>query len=149
MASPSEDRFRPAEHLVYGLDGPGVFVDGTVCALLNKILGLDKIRAQVRGQNALLDQTLVAIRLAGIASYKVPVAEPNSAPQPEPVPQSKQHHEDTIGTTAAAAILGISDRAVRKAITEKRLPATCLDGRYRITRQDLRTYMAQHDRTPR
>jgi hypothetical protein len=37
----------------------------------------------------------------------------------------------------------MTDRAVRKAIAEKRLKATTLDGRYRITHDDLAAYAAQ------
>jgi len=58
---------RPAEHLVHGINGPVVVIEGRVCVALNKLLGLDKIRGQIRGQNPDLDQALLAIRLAAIA----------------------------------------------------------------------------------
>ena len=48
----------------------------------------------------------------------------------------------TVSTTEAAAILRLTDRAVRRAIAEKRLPATRLDGRHRINRDDLAKYLA-------
>lgn len=132
-------QIRPAEHLVYGLDGPGVLVSGRVCALLNKLLSLDKIRREVRGQDAQLDQTLLAIRLAGVASES---SSPGThlAPQTEHGARLQPQLTDTISTTAAAAALGITDRGVRKAICEKRLTATKIDGRYRITRRDLAAY---------
>jgi excisionase family DNA binding protein len=131
---------RPAEHLVH--KGTSVVIDGRICAVLNKLLGLDRIRSQVRGQDPQLDQELLAIRLAGIA-YESSAAGTVSAPRPEPVSQSHQQlNGDTVNTTTAATILGITDRAVRKAITEKRLKATQLDGRYRITREDLSAFMA-------
>jgi excisionase family DNA binding protein len=58
------------------------------------------------------------------------------------MPQSKRQLNETVSTTTAATILGITDRAVRRAITEKRLTATTLDGRYRIDRDDLAKYLA-------
>lgn len=133
---------RPAEHLVHGLDGPVAVIDGRVCAVLNRLLGLDKIRAQVRGQNPQLDQALLAIHLAALATESSSTGT-NPAPQPEPVPQSKhQLNNDTVSTTTAATLLGITDRAIRKAIIEKRLTATNVDGRYRIPRDALERYAA-------
>ena len=132
---------RPAEHLVHGIRGPIAIVDGRVCAQLNRLLSLDKFRSQIRGQDAELDQTLVAIKLAGVAYTESSAAGIGPAPQSEPRSHSGQQ-ENTVSTTTAATILGITDRAVRKAIAEKRLAATKVDGRYRITREDLTNYKA-------
>lgn len=125
---------RPAEHLVFGLGGPIVVIDGRICALLDKLVGLSKIRAQVRGQNIELDQALMAIHLAGLASAESATGT-YQAPQREPRITSEL--VDTVSTTVAAELLDITPRAVRRAITEKRLRATCLDGRWRISRDDL------------
>ncbi|ORV85557.1 hypothetical protein AWC11_01655 [Mycobacterium interjectum] len=134
---------RPAEHLVHGLDGPVAVVDGRVCHLLNRMLSLDKFRVQVRGQDAQLDHTLMAIKLAATAFAESSAAGTHAAPRPEPEAPSKRQLNDTVSTTTAATILGITDRAVRKAIAEKRLPATLLDGRYyRVARDDLAAYAA-------
>jgi excisionase family DNA binding protein len=132
--------FRPAEHHIHGLDGPVVVIDAAVCAILNRLLGLDKLRTELRGQNPQLDQALLAIRLAGIAHTETSSTGNGVAPQPEPKPPSSQQLNDTVSTTTAATLLTITDRAVRQAITEKRLPATKIEGRWRITRQDLHTY---------
>jgi excisionase family DNA binding protein len=129
---------RPAEHLVH--KGPVAVLDGRVCAMLNKLLGLDKIRSQVRGQNPQLDQALLAIQLAALAT-ETSGSGSSPAPQPEVAPRSKQQL-NTVSTTTAASSLGITDRAIRQAITEKRLTATKVDGRYRITPDDLATYAA-------
>ena len=131
---------RPAEHLVHGLDGPVAVIDGRVCAMLNKLLSLDKVRAQIRGQNPQLDQALLAIKLVGTAYAASSATGKSQAPQPEPAPQSQRQLNDTVSTTTAAALLNMTDRAVRRAITEKRLKATRLDGRYRIDRDDLAAY---------
>ena len=134
---------RPAEHFVHG-EGRNriVVVDGRVCAWLNK-LSLDNLRGQIRGQNAQLDQALLAIRLAGIAYDESASVGTVSAPREEPVSQSKSQLNDTLGTTEAANLLHMTRRAVSKECKQKRLPATLVGGRYRITRDDLAIYMAQ------
>ena len=129
---------RTADNMVYR--GAVAVLPGYVCWLLNNAAGLDKLRTQVRGQNPDLDQGLMAIRLAGLA-YESSCTGTKPAPQPEPMSKSHQPTTETYGTSTAATILGISDRAVRKAIAEKRLHATRLDGRYRMTQQDLATYL--------
>jgi excisionase family DNA binding protein len=122
---------RPAEHLVF--DG-GAFVDERVCAL----------RQRVRGQDAELDQTLLAIRLAGLRFSERSSTGTLCAPRPEPVSEStRQQLDNTVSTTTAAGLLGISDRAVRKAITEKRLPASSVEGRWRIDRHEVERYRLQ------
>ena len=133
---------RPAEHLVHGLDGPVVVIDGGVCAILDRLLSLDKVGRQVRGQNEQLDHALVAIRLVGIAYTESFATETSLATEPKPATRSTQQLNNTVNTTTAATILGMTGAAVRKAIRENRLPATHLDGRYRITRDDLATYRA-------
>lgn len=131
---------RPAEHMVHV--GPCVVLPGRVCATLNRLLNLDAVRKQVRGHNAELDQALLAIKLAATASAGSG-AGTSVAPQPEPVSRSGQQLNDMVGTVTAATILNMTDRAVRKAISEKRLPATKDDsGRHRITREDLAAYLA-------
>jgi excisionase family DNA binding protein len=136
---------RPAEYMVHA--SPVVILDGRTCVLIGRVLDLDRVRRDVRGQDAQLDQALVAIKLAGIA-YTTESSSGGtvSAADAEPVARSRQHDtSDTVSTTTAAAALGITGRAVRKAITEKRLNATLLDGRYRITRDDL-TAFREEDR---
>lgn len=131
---------RPAEHLVH--KGTVAVIDARVCSLLNKLVGLDKLRARVRGQDAQLDQALLAIRLAGVSYDESSCSGTRVAAQPEPGPRLQGQLNETFSTSTAATILHITDRAVRKAIVEKRLQATLLDGRYRITREDLSAFMA-------
>jgi excisionase family DNA binding protein len=132
---------RPAEHLVY--TGSVAVIDGRICAMLDRLLNLNRVRTQVRGQNVELDQALVAIRLAGIAYDESASVGTVSAPPGEPVSQSKSQLNDTISTTEAAALLHMTRRAVSKECKQKRLPATLVGGRYRITRQDLAAFMAE------
>jgi excisionase family DNA binding protein len=133
---------RTAEQMVHGLDGPCAVLPGRACAALNRLLELDKVRIQIRGQDAQLDQALMAIKLAATA-FAGSGTGTFVAPQPEPMARSGQQLKDTVGTTTAATILGMTDRAIRKAINEKRLPATKDDsGHHRISRNDLANYLA-------
>ncbi|ACV79816.1 excisionase family DNA-binding protein [Nakamurella multipartita] len=93
---------------------------------------LDSIRPKVRGADPQLDQILQAISYAGLR-WAESGSGTSVAPQAEPMQQSSE----TVSTATAASILGISDRAVRKAIAEGRLEATQVDGRYRINRNDV------------
>lgn len=131
---------RRAESLVFGLTAPVVILDGEMCAELNKLLQLDKLRAQVRGRNAQFDQTLVAIHVAALATGSCASAT-NFAPEPQPAAQSEHEHDDTLSTRAAAEILKISGTAVRKACKQGRLPAAQVDGRWRIARDDLAEFL--------
>jgi excisionase family DNA binding protein len=132
---------RPAEQLVH--QGAVAVIDGRVCHLLNKLVGLDKLRAQVRGQDAQLDQALLAIRLAGVAYDETASAGTVSAPPEEYVSRSNRQLNDTLSTTEAAALLRISRRAVSKECKQKRLAATLVGRNYRITRDDLAAYAAR------
>jgi excisionase family DNA binding protein len=133
--------FRPAEQLVH--PGPVAVIPGQICAKLDKLLRLRKVHGQIRGQDAELDQALVAIRLAGSAYRQSASVGTVSTPQEEPVSQSKSQLNDTLGTTEAANLLHMTRRAVSKECKQKRLPATFVGGRYRITHQDLAEYMAE------
>lgn len=69
--------------------------------------------------------------------WRTTVTGSDHAPAPEEPAQSKW-----MGTTEAAEMLGITDRAVRLAITQKRLHATNLHGRWRITPEDIEHFKA-------
>lgn len=132
---------RPAESFVHG-DGHVVVLDGRICAELNKA-GLDRLRGQVRGRDAQLYQVLLAIRLVALSGESSSCGT-QIAPLPEPESCSQQQLKNTVSTTTAANVLGITDRAIRRAIAEKRLTATQDDGgRYRITHDDLAAFAAQ------
>ncbi|HME16034.1 MAG TPA: hypothetical protein VKG83_11420 [Mycobacterium sp.] len=137
---------RPAEFSVHV--GPIAVLDGRVCAALSRLLNLDKLRAQVRGQDAEVDQALLAIRLAALKYNGTTSATGSkSAPVAEAVRPSPQHESSTFSTTTAAGIAGIGPRAIRQAIAEKRLAATKDDGgRHRITPADLAAYAATRAR---
>lgn len=124
---------RPYEHFLHG---DQVIIPAEYAYKLNRLV-LNTIRPKVRGADPQLDQVLQALGYAGLR-WAESARGTNVVPQQEPVRPSTQ----TVSTTTAAAILGITDRAVRKAITEGRLTATAVDGRWRIDRAELETYRA-------
>lgn len=132
------DPVRLPEHRVFL--GPSVVLDGRACALLNRALNLDRVRVELRGQTPELDWALQAIKLGALA-HASSVGGTSVAPQPEPRIASTE--VDSVSTSLAAELLGITPRAVRRAIAEKRLPATRLDGRWRIARDDLQYYRSR------
>ncbi|MBB6343777.1 excisionase family DNA binding protein [Nonomuraea muscovyensis] len=127
---------RPAEHYVYGATGPVVVVPGRVAAWLERHAQLGRLRIERRGQDPEVDAVLAALRQAAAAWRSSATGTPNTN-QPEPVPLSPQ-----MGTSSAADLLGITDRAVLKAIHEGRLPAERVAGRWLITREDVEHFRA-------
>lgn len=126
----------PPEHLIIGARGPEVRISGRVAALLNRHARLDEFRRTIRGRDPELDAALVALRHAGEEWITRSTGSGTERAEPaEPAPRS-----ETMNTTAAATQLRITERAVRKAITDGRLTATKIDGRYRITREDVAHY---------
>lgn len=131
---------RPPEHLVHGLDGPVMIVTARVAAYLLRYAGLDEFYREHRGADAEVDAALAALRLTAWQWQKtVPGTTP--APSPEPPSNSKW-----LSTGAAAGLLGISDRAVRRAIAEGRLRAEQTGGRWYINRIDIEHYKAGRTR---
>jgi excisionase family DNA binding protein len=120
-----------------------------VADILDRRLGLGKIRKKVRGQDAELDSVLMALGMAGLAfrtGQEQQFALRSGIGTEDAKPAEPPSHSDVVGTRTAAGLLGITDRAVRKAIAEGRLPATTVDGRHRIHREDIENYRATRTR---
>ncbi|MGN7149179.1 hypothetical protein ACTHQ6_09335 [Arthrobacter sp. SAFR-179] len=83
------------------------------------------------------DNVLVALRLAALPWRETATGSPQAA-EPEVTGSSRQWKT----TTQAGIRLGITGRAVRLAIKEGRLPATNVDGRWRITNEDIAHFSA-------
>ncbi|WP_222267415.1 helix-turn-helix domain-containing protein [Modestobacter marinus] len=88
---------------------------------------------QLRGLDPLRDAVLAAL-IIGAEVWRQQVGT-NAAPTPEPAPRSP-----VMTATRAADVLGISDRAVRKACAAGRLDAELVDGQWRITRASVEAY---------
>lgn len=128
---------RPPEAYVHGVGAPVVVVPGRVCAWLERHARLNEVRIENRGVDAEVDAVLVALRLAAL-SWRTSATGTPVAAKPEATADLNQW----LSTTQAADILYITDRAVRLAISEKRLPATQVNGRYRIAREDIKHFAA-------
>lgn len=126
---------RPPSAYIHGVGSPSVVVPGRVAAWLESH-GLNELRIVARGADAEVDNVLVAIRTAAMA-WRAAATGSKQAPEPEVTRESKWY-----STTEAAERLGITDRAVRLAIQEKRLHATNLDGRWRINTEDIEHFKA-------
>lgn len=127
---------RPAEHLIHGVDGPIVIVTGRVAAYLNRYAGLDAYRRANRGADAEVDQALQALRRADLW-WRESATGTKKAPEPE-----LDASFEWLSTTQAGTQLGVTDRAIRKAIDEGRLKALRVDDRWRISRTDFEHYRA-------
>lgn len=118
----------------YAFDGAFVIVPGRVAALLERRLGLDKARIEQRGLDAEVDQVLADLHIAALR-WRTSAVGSSPAPQPE-----VEAVLPWVSTAEAALSLGITDRAVRLAIQQQRVPARQIDGRWRITREDVEHY---------
>lgn len=135
VARVSAAGYRPPEAFVHG-GGEVVVVPARVASWLLRHAALDRIRAEVRGADPEVDAVLVALRVAGLY-WRASATGSVVAPEPEAGALSQW-----LSTTQAADRLGITDRAVRLAISERRLPAEQVAGRWRITREDVEHYRA-------
>lgn len=127
---------RPPESYIHGVTAPIVIVPARVATWLERYAGLNDLRIRARGNDPEVDSVLQAMHRAAL-HWRTTVTGSDQAPAPEEPAQSKW-----MGTQEAAAALGITDRAVRLAITQKRLHATNLHGRWRITPEDIEHFKA-------
>jgi excisionase family DNA binding protein len=123
----------PAEHFLHR-DHHGrlvVVVPPPVCA---DVVALVRERhRQLRGLDPRRDAVFGALIIAA-EDWRQQVGT-NAAPRSEPVSRSP-----VMTATRAADVLGISDRAVRKACAAGRLDAELVDGQWRITRASVEAY---------
>lgn len=128
---------RPPAAYIHGVDAPVVVIPARVCAWLERHARLNEVRIRERGSDPEVDAVLVALRLAALTWRTAATGSPVAAK-----PEAPADLNQWLSTTQAADILYITDRAVRLAISEKRLPATLVNGRWRITREDIRHFAA-------
>jgi excisionase family DNA binding protein len=128
---------KPPEAYLHG-DGPSaiVIVPVRVAAWLASRTRLSEVRISARGTDPEVYAVLAALH-RGALEWRTSITGSKAPPQREVATPSKW-----MSTTQAAGQLGITGRAVRLAIQEGRLPATQVDGRWRITREDTEHYRA-------
>lgn len=128
---------RPAEAFVHGVDGsPVAVVPGRVAAWLVRRLQLDRVRAEIRGQDPEVDAVLVGLTVAG-AAWR---ARTGSAAGTTVAPTSEPAGEYPLSTKDAADRLGLSTRAVTKAAKAGRLGGHQRDGRWYFNPADIEIY---------
>ncbi|MEV7631994.1 helix-turn-helix domain-containing protein [Microbacterium sp. NPDC089318] len=115
-------------------DGITAVVSGRAARRLYYFARLDELAERVRGRDPELDQALETLRVAGERWARSESGTPTPPPA-EPRPE-------WVGTKEAADMLGMTDRGVRKAIAENRLPADCSGGPWLIHREQLAHFAA-------
>ena len=113
-----------------------VIVPARVAAWLATRTRLSEVRISARGTDPEVYAVLAALH-RGALGWRASVTGSEAPPPPE-VPSPSRW----MSTTQASGLLGITDRAVRLAISEGRLPAQQVAGRWRITREDVEHYRA-------
>jgi excisionase family DNA binding protein len=117
---------------VHDLDGPVVVLGARVCAWLVRRLDLDSVRTAVRGIDPEVDAALMAISVASLAwrtrNGCAPATEMAHRPQPDA--------SSELTPSEAAARVGVSPQAIRKACATGRLPARRIGGRWVIAADD-------------
>lgn len=127
-----------AEAMVLGGNGgPVVVVTSRVADYLTRHAGLGQFRVEHRGEDAEIDAALLAIAVVGKSWRGSAVGTAGRNPS-EPAPVS-----EWVSTAGAAARLGLTSRAVVKAIAEGRLKAMKAGTQWRIHRADLEHFRAQ------
>lgn len=138
MTTDQPTRPRQLAARVVGLDGPEVVVSGRLAAWLGRYANLARLRMEHRGVDPDIDDGLLALAVAGTAWRERRGGGAASGTgedgEPEPDPQS------TLTTTQAATLLGVSERAVRRACAEGRLDATRHGDRWAIDREAVAFY---------
>lgn len=119
-----------------GTQGPAAVLDARACAWLEHYANLTALRVRVRGTDLEISKQLEDIRVAAL-HWRSSATGTERDTEPELAAKS-----EWLSTGQVAHELMITDRAVRKAIAEERLPATVIGGRYRISREDLEHYRA-------
>lgn len=132
---------RPAESYVHGLDGPTVTVPARVAALLLRRTDLGAYARDHRGEDPETDQVLVALRLAAAAWLAAAGSDCGPSLVADGAVEASSARQ--LSTGHAAKLLGITERSVRRAVTQGRLRATPLGGRWVLTPEDVEHFRAQ------
>ncbi|MGB3761832.1 MAG: helix-turn-helix domain-containing protein [Ornithinimicrobium sp.] len=123
--------------MIVGDNGPGVLVSARTCAWLERHAGLSALRVRVRGTDPQVSRALEEVRYAAM-SWRSSATGTTRDAQAEPAADLTQW----LTSTEAAILLGVTPRAVRKAIARGALTATNEAQRWRISREDLEHFRA-------
>ena len=130
----SEEYQHPGRYVLP--EGVGAIVPGRIAALIYRLTDLDQIRIGMRGNDPEADAVLLALRIAAL-KWRSSATGTEQATVAEPAASSQW-----LSTEQAAGLLGITPRAVRKAIAQQRLGATQVGRSWRVSREDIEQYRA-------
>ena len=115
-----------------------MIVPARVAAWLDERVDFRRLRVGARGDDAEVDAVLIALRTVALAHVTSGSGSSNFRKrdaEPEVVAPS-----DVMTTTAAADVLGMTDRGVRLACVEGRIPAHQVSGRWLMYRYDVESF---------
>ncbi len=112
-------------------------VPARVAQIIEQHANLSALRVRTRGVDPEATKVLEALHVAALM-WRGSATGTTDDTEPEPAQDSEQW----LTTGQAAELVGVTDRAIRKAIAAQRLPATRVADRYRISRIDLEHYKA-------
>ena len=114
-------------------------VPGDVAVILLTRGGLAEYRKNHRGEHPRVDQVLIELTEAAIRWRELTDNGQNRAPNTDTGSLSKH-----MTTKQVADLTGVSDRTIRRAITEGDLAAERIGNAYLISRDDVDQYRATH-----
>lgn len=126
----------PRRSYLLRVDEPYVMVPARVAALMETRAGVRRLRVQLRGLDPEASAVLEDIRYAALAWHGSAVGT-DVYESPEPQPKS-----ELVTPSQAADLIGITVRAIRKALTEGRLSGNKVGGVWQIRREDVEHYRA-------
>ena len=128
---------KPSSAYLHG-EGPTcvVVVPARVAAWIAGRTALKGARISARGDDPEVYAVLAALHRAAL-TWRTSATGSPTPPEPEVATPSKW-----MSATQAANRLGVTDRAIRTAIATQRLPAENVDGRWRITTENIEHYRA-------
>ena len=138
-------RQRPVPYLL-GQDGPSVELPYWAAAWLERNTDLPQRRLEARGADPGIDDVLAKIRYA--ASHDPSLGSVSGSVDGTSLDVEPEHPGELgvfLEVAEVAALLNIGGRAVRKAITEDRLPARRVGGRWLINRIDADNYTTRRN----
>ena len=135
---------RPRGGFLQGHDGVEIGTPGWAADWLLRQTNLGKRRVELRGNDPAIDDWLAELTYCATAWRAARASGPASAngSSVEAVPEVQRTSISTapFSVGQAAAVIGVSTRAVRLAATQGRLRAHKIDGRWLIERDDARAF---------
>jgi excisionase family DNA binding protein len=113
------------------------YIPPRIAALIESRTNIRRLRVGLRGIDPEATAVLESLRECASSWRGFPGTETVMDSPRKPATRSTW-----LTTGQAAAVTGISRQAIGKAIRTGRLPATRVDGRYRVSRQDLEQWLA-------